>query len=182
MPETTEEEDRNSLFEEADSKRGGQPRGSFVGTPLYVAPEMLNENRSGPPTDLWALGCIIYQLRVGYVPFNGTLEHEVFQKITDRQLQFPNDLEPEAIDIIDALLHLDPSERLGAGPPGSANDYEALKAHPFFKGINFKTLSQTAPPVPAERFNQFFNKQQKTHVPKRLSEVLDKGFSDDEEP
>jgi serine/threonine protein kinase len=54
----TEEEDRNSLFEEPSA--GGLPRGSFVGTPLYVAPEMLNENRSGPPTDLWALGCIIY--------------------------------------------------------------------------------------------------------------------------
>jgi serine/threonine protein kinase len=25
-----------------------------------VAPEMLNENKSAPPTDLWALGCIIY--------------------------------------------------------------------------------------------------------------------------
>ena len=60
MPETNEEDDRNSLFEEADSKQNAQPRGSFVGTPLYVAPEMLNENRSGPPSDLWALGCIIY--------------------------------------------------------------------------------------------------------------------------
>jgi len=60
MPVTTEEDDRNSLFEDADSKRDAQPRGSFVGTPLYVAPEMLNENRSGPPSDLWALGCIIY--------------------------------------------------------------------------------------------------------------------------
>lgn len=59
VPELTEEEDRNSLFEE-DSGTSGVPRGSFVGTPLYVAPEMLNENRSGPPTDLWALGCIIY--------------------------------------------------------------------------------------------------------------------------
>lgn len=72
-------------------------------------------------------------------------------------MQFPNDLEPEAVDIIDALLHLDPTERLGAGPPGSWNDYEALKAHPFFKGINFKTLNQTAPPIPAE--NEFFKKQ-----------------------
>ncbi len=180
MPETNEEDDRNSLFEEADSKRDAQPRGSFVGTPLYVAPEMLNENRSGPPTDLWALGCIIYQLRVGYVPFNGQFDYEVFQKITDRQLQFPNDLEPEAIDIIDALLHLDPSERLGAGPPGSHNDYEALKAHPFFKGINFKTLSQTAPPIPAERYNDFFKKQQKTYQKRDLGEIIAKGDLEEE--
>jgi novel protein kinase C eta type len=38
----------------------GGARGTFVGTPLYVAPEMLEQNLSGPFTDLWALGCIIY--------------------------------------------------------------------------------------------------------------------------
>jgi len=54
-------------------------------------------------------------------------------------------------------LHLDPEQRLGAGPPGSPNDYDALKNHPYFKGINFKALSITAPPVPAERYNKFFN-------------------------
>ena len=109
MPETTDEEDRNSLFEDAETKRGAQPRGSFVGTPLYVAPEMLNESRSGPPTDLWALGCIIYQLRCGYVPFNGQFDYEVFQKITDRRLEFPNSLDIDTQDLIDALLQLDPT-------------------------------------------------------------------------
>ena len=63
--------ERNSLFDDPDSKRGQQPRGSFVGTPLYVSPEMLADNVSGPANDLWALGCIIYQCRVGVVPFNG---------------------------------------------------------------------------------------------------------------
>jgi serine/threonine protein kinase len=38
----------------------GGGRGTFVGTPLYVAPEMLEMNLSGPFTDLWALGCIIF--------------------------------------------------------------------------------------------------------------------------
>lgn len=35
-------------------------RGTFVGTPLYVAPEMLKESISGVPTDLWALGCMLF--------------------------------------------------------------------------------------------------------------------------
>lgn len=87
MPEMREEDEpdetRNSLFDD-DVGQNQQPRGSFVGTPLYVAPEMLNENRSGPPTDLWALGCIIYQMRVGQVPFNGQFDYEVFSKITER--------------------------------------------------------------------------------------------------
>ncbi len=47
----------------------GGGRGTFVGTPLYVAPEMLESNLSGPFTDIWALGCILYQCLTGDVPF-----------------------------------------------------------------------------------------------------------------
>lgn len=54
---------------------------------------------------------------------------------------FPNYLSLESVDIIDKLLQLDPKKRLGAGEPGSDNDYEKLKSHPFFKGIYFKRLS-----------------------------------------
>ena len=51
--------------------------------------------------------------------------------------------------------------RLGAGPKGSENSMEALKNHPYFKGINFKTLSKNSPPVPQERYDKFFNQQVK---------------------
>ena len=51
-----EEEDEQSMFSDAVE----MPRGTFVGTPLYVAPEMLNESLSGNFTDLWALGVIVY--------------------------------------------------------------------------------------------------------------------------
>jgi len=33
---------------------------TFAGTPLYVSPEMLNDNIACYGSDLWALGCIIY--------------------------------------------------------------------------------------------------------------------------
>ena len=42
-----------------EDHRSGR-RGTFVGTPLYVSPEMLKDNISTPGSDLWALGCIIY--------------------------------------------------------------------------------------------------------------------------
>lgn len=45
--------------------------GTFVGTPLYVAPEMLEASMAGKFTDLWALGCMIYQFHVGKTPFQG---------------------------------------------------------------------------------------------------------------
>ena len=56
----------------------GDDRGTFVGTPLYVAPEMLNQNMSGPFTDLWAMGCIIFYCLTGAPPFNGSNSGHVF--------------------------------------------------------------------------------------------------------
>lgn len=43
----------------------------------------------------------------------------------------------------------EPSERLGAGPPGSNNDIQALRSHPFFTSTTWETL-WTAPPPPIE--------------------------------
>jgi len=42
--------------------------------------------------------------------------------------------------LIAKLLLLDKNKRLGAGKSGTKNDYNALKKHPFFKGIDFKDM------------------------------------------
>lgn len=75
--EIAEDDNRNSLFgDESEQRQGG--RKSFVGTALYISPEMLQENKFYPASDLWALGCIIYQMRVGVTPFMGSVDYEVF--------------------------------------------------------------------------------------------------------
>lgn len=55
--EEEETDDRNSLFGDNVERNA---RGSFVGSPLYVSPEMLEDNCSHPSNDLWALGIIVY--------------------------------------------------------------------------------------------------------------------------
>ena len=45
---------------------------------------MLDENISSPGMDLWALGVIIYEMRVGQTPFHGLVDYEVFNKINKR--------------------------------------------------------------------------------------------------
>ena len=151
-------EDRNSLFAEApDDDRSSRQSNAFVGTALYISPEMLDENISSPGMDLWALGCMIYEMRVGQTPFHGTVDYEVFHKIKERQLVIPNELEPEVVDIIDRLLQPDPRNRLGIGKEGSELSFAKLKEHPFFTGINFETLDTTSPPIPADRYMKFFD-------------------------
>ena len=67
--------DKDEGFNKA---RNMDHRGTFVGTPLYATPEMLNSSISGPFTDLWALGVIAYQIIAGETPWKG-LEYAVFQ-------------------------------------------------------------------------------------------------------
>ena len=109
-------------------------RDTFVGTPLYVSPEMLHETKSLPASDLWALGCIIYRMHVGVVPFEDKSETATFDKILNRQLEFPSsaNLSDATKDVIDKLLQVNPFKRLGAGRPGTENDLTALRNHQYF--------------------------------------------------
>lgn len=84
-----------------------------MGTPLYVAPEMLEFNLSGLYTDLWALGCIIYQLINGYSPFYAKSQYDVFRNILERRIVYPSTMEPSAVNLIQSLLDYIPEKRLG---------------------------------------------------------------------
>lgn len=92
---------------------------------------MLEMNLAGRFTDLWALGCIMYQMLENVSPFNGSNYDEVFQNILERKLVFPNSMDCDARDIIDKLLDYTPENRIGF------ISYDDLKTHPFFNGIDF---------------------------------------------
>lgn len=81
--------------EDAGYKAMQEYRGTFVGTPLYVAPEMLKESMSGHFTDLWALGCIIFQMATGEVPFKGKTDFQTFDIIMKREFKWPDDMDED---------------------------------------------------------------------------------------
>ena len=95
--------------------------------------------------DLWALGCIVFQMLVGRPPFRGESEYLTFQKVVNRDFgEVPADLADDANTLIDALLQPVPADRLGAGEGG----YARLKAHPFFAGTDWASLWAAPPPLP----------------------------------
>ena len=120
-----------------------ESKSSFVGTEDYVAPEIIKSEESSYATDLWSLGIIIFLFFTGKTPFKGSTPFYTFEKILACEYELPNTIPIKARDLIEKLLRLDPSERLGAGSyfGDTNNSIDALKSPPFFDGINFSTLS-----------------------------------------
>ena len=116
----------------------------YTGTAEYVSPEVLNEDSSITTScDLWALGCILYELLFGLTPFYDTTEFLIYQNINkyldDNSIQFPDkssNIDQSSKSLICNLLSKDPLKRLGsAGSNGgetSEYSYDKLKQHPFF--------------------------------------------------
>uniref|UniRef100_A0A4W5KFI5 3-phosphoinositide-dependent protein kinase 1 n=1 Tax=Hucho hucho TaxID=62062 RepID=A0A4W5KFI5_9TELE len=125
---------------------------SFVGTAQYVSPELLTEKSACKSSDLWALGCIIYQLvhdgcSWPLSPFCFSFcdknEYLIFQKIIKLEYEFPEKFFPKAKDLVEQLLSLDPSKRIGCEDMGG---YEPLRGHPFFETISWGDLHVQTPP------------------------------------
>jgi 3-phosphoinositide dependent protein kinase-1 len=119
-------------------------RSSFVGTADYVSPEILTETQVGPASDLWSFGCVVFTLLVGLPPFHTDGNYSTFMKIEECDYTVPDFVPPAAADLIRKLLVLNPADRLGSGTFDS--DYEPIRTHPFFEGIDWATLPRT--PIP----------------------------------
>ncbi|KAG0521753.1 hypothetical protein BDA96_08G188400 [Sorghum bicolor] len=123
---------------------------SFVGTHEYVAPEVARGGPHGAAVDWWALGVFLYELLHGRTPFAGADNEATLRNIARRPLSFPSPAvgggssgaDADARDLIERLLAKDPRQRLGSRR-GAAD----VKAHPFFRGLNFALLRSSRPPV-----------------------------------
>ena len=117
-----------------------------VGTPDYLAPELLLGTGHGPAADWWSLGATLFELLTGAPPFAGPTPEAVFDAALSRRIAWPpaGTLSDASTDLIDRLLDPDPSTRLGAVPNGAA----AVKAHPWFTSLDWAAAaSAKAPPL-----------------------------------
>ncbi|ETN41210.1 uncharacterized protein HMPREF1541_03145 [Cyphellophora europaea CBS 101466] len=135
----TKDSGAGSSFEREASEANDRAS-SFVGTAEYVSPELLTDKNACKASDLWAFGCIIYQLMAGRPPFKAGNEYQTFQKIVALDYEFPRGFPELARDLVERLLVLEPTRRL---------TIEHIKNHPFFEGIRWgKGLwSQTTPKI-----------------------------------
>ena len=84
-----------------------------VGTPSYVAPELIQGNQYQSSIDIWSLGIVLYLLLFCKYPFQGDCLGDIFQQI-ENGVHFPTEIEisNEAKDLLLSLLQEDPVKRI----------------------------------------------------------------------
>ena len=117
-------------------------------TPCYTAPELFNENGVYTfKTDLWALGCIMYEMAIGQVPFFEERVNKLIMKILKEEINFNkkqfNQYSMEFMDVLRKLLEKDPDKRPCWGE---------IENYPFW-GLNYNSNNIYVPQSARRRQN-----------------------------
>jgi len=102
---------------------------------------MLLKQEYGKAIDFWSLGILLYEMLVGDVPFYHDNVQKMFRKIVQEDVVFPEAIEgTTAAELISLLLKKTPEERL--------TNFETMKKHQFFNGIDWEKLynKEVTPP------------------------------------
>ena len=99
------------------------------GSPCYASPEMVSgKSYNGFKIDIWSTGIILYAMLCGYLPFEDKNNDELFQKILECNIDYPDYLSNCAKDLLKKILVTDPEKRI---------NIPEIKEHPFYiKGKN----------------------------------------------
>ena len=66
--------------------------GTVCGTPLLMAPEVLNGKKYNHKADVWSLGIVFFELLTGFMPFTGKNKEELKKNLDNGEYKFPKKL------------------------------------------------------------------------------------------
>ncbi|CCH41319.1 hypothetical protein BN7_858 [Wickerhamomyces ciferrii] len=139
---------------------------SLIGTPEYMAPEILQDIPYDYAVDFWSLGCVMFDMLTGSPPFTGNNNKRIMDKILANKFKVPFYLSADAKDLLLRLLKKNPDKRL--------TDFETVKKHRFFRKINWSDIENRSfippivpiitDPILAENFDNEFTEMSITPV------------------
>eukprot|EP00744_Colponema_vietnamica_P000327 GILI01000578.1.p1 GENE.GILI01000578.1~~GILI01000578.1.p1 ORF type:complete len:896 (+),score=318.89 GILI01000578.1:250-2937(+) len=122
---------------------------TLIGTPEYLAPEVILGKGYGKSADIWAAGVCLFEFVCGPLPFGNSGDGDdgskspdeqqlmIFREILKAPLEFPPYVkDDDAKDILSKMLKRNPEHRLGCSDRGVAE----IKEHPFFYGFDWENL------------------------------------------
>ena len=155
--------ERKPSQKDPDSKKSSRSTKNLLGTPDYLAPELLLGKSNGPEVDWWAFGVCLYEWAYGLPPFTDDSVEGIFRNILGYSkndiifyLEWPDDIDmsPQARNLIERLLHPEPNQRI---------QIAEIKKHNFFDLVDWKSIcNQPAPFIPRphdESDTSYFNKR-----------------------
>lgn len=85
---------------------------TYVGTPYYMSPEVLLDQPSTPASDVWSLGCVIYELCAKHPPFQAKSHLQLSQRVQEGRFKnIPSIYSPTLARTIAACLQVVPAHR-----------------------------------------------------------------------
>lgn len=86
---------------------------TLCGSPLYMAPEIIEMNRYSTSSDLWSVGMIVYEMLHGFTPFEDAINPmDLLRKIKKRRIDYNKYLTFNCIELLKGLLTIEPEFRL----------------------------------------------------------------------
>ena len=103
--------------------QGNIKRTTVCGTPVYLAPEIINNQGHDEHVDIWCIGVLLFELITGYPPWQGDDVLTVRYNISRMKIRWPRNMDHDAADLISKILKYNPEERL---------PLRQMLSHPFF--------------------------------------------------
>ena len=120
-------------------KLHGKMTHTCCGTLEYFAPELVKGKGYGKPVDIWGIGILLFEMLVGYTPFNADSQGAICKGIVRKKLEVPRDVtDPGARSVIRKILEKDPVKRFGCGAKGPVE----IMHHEWFKNFNWDDLEK----------------------------------------